>query len=354
MLAVLNDYFAEKNASVRAINPQLRRYRKAMYRATRYWQLHVWELTGPSTSWEAQLQRLQSAEPVFAVISGLGGNDWAPVHRFCEAASLPCLFPNVELPVVADEDFHSLYFSKGVLLEAGLIARQLEPQPGPSKLRRLVQVYREGDVGVAAARALDAATKPFGLEVVHRMLKTGAGEHAVVTAALAGLGSADALVLWLRAPDLSALGRRPPPLTPVWISGQMGGLERAPLPAAWRAGSRMAYPFDLPERRRVRVDYPLGWFRIRKVPIVNLQVQADTYLACGLLSETLNEIFGIFVPDYLIESLEGMLEHRVISGYYPRLALGPGQSFASKGGYVVRFTEPSGTKIMPVGDWMVP
>ena len=73
---------------------------------------------------------------------------------------------------------------------------------------------------------------------------------------------------------------------------------------------RLAYPFDLPERRRVRVDFPLGWFRIRQIPVVAQQVQADTYLACGLVSETINHMVDTFVRDYLVERIEGMLEHR--------------------------------------------
>ncbi len=136
--------------------------------------------------------------------------------------------------------------------------------------------------------------------------------------------------------------------------GPDGGLENAPLPTAWRSTTRIAYPFDLPDRRRVRVDYPLGWFRFRHVPVTDLQVQADTYLACGLLSETLNHMVDTFVRDYLVERMEAMLEHRVITGYYPRLALAPGQRFASKGGYVVRFAEDSGIKLMAASDWLVP
>jgi len=34
----------------------------------------------------------------------------------------------------------------------------------------------------------------------------------------------------------------------------MGALEHAPLPSAWRNGTHMAYPFDLPDKRRIRVD----------------------------------------------------------------------------------------------------
>ena len=116
----------------------------------------------------------------------------------------------------------------------------------------------------------------------------------------------------------------------------------------------MAYPFDLPPARRVRVDYSLGWFRIRAVPIVSLQVQADTYLACGLLSETLNHMVDTFQRDYLLERIEGTLEHRILTGYYPRLALAPDQRFASKGGYVVHFTATAPTQPVADGEWVAP
>jgi hypothetical protein len=61
-----------------------------------------------------------------------------------------------------------------------------------------------------------------------------------------------------------------------------------------------------------------------------------------------------FVRDYLVERVEVLLSHRQVNGYYPRLGLAPGQRFASKGGYVVRFAGPEGARVVPEGDWLVP
>jgi hypothetical protein len=353
MLDVLEKYFFDKNAAVRSASPRLYSSRKMMFRVTRQWQLHVWELTGGPQTWDAQLRRHLAEEPVFAVISGLGGKTWAPVHHFCEQHSLPCLFPNVNLPPVEEGDFYPVYFSKGVLLEARLIAGQIRSQHDSSAPRRLVQIYRSGDVGEEAAAALRAATGGLGLISVDRVLKHRGGSQEVA-AALEDVGPGDALILWLRSGDVGSLAPVPVKAGAVWMSGLMGGLEKSPLPAAWRSVARMAYPFDLPEKRRVRVDYALGWFAIRHIPVVAPQVQADTYLACGLVAETLSHMVDTFVRDYLVERIESDVEHRIITGYYPRLTLAPGQRFASKGGYMVRFADPVRPKIVAVSDWTIP
>ena len=351
VLAVMNQYFVDKNnAAARTKAPTLYSSHATMFRVERRWQLHVWELTGAPRTWETQLRAHLAAEPVFAVISGLGGSDWGPVERFCEEQGLPCLFPNVEAPVGDDATFYTVYFSRGVLLEAQLIARELAAAGGGG---RVVQVFRAGDVGEAAARALEAARAGSGQQVVNHALKAH-GPPQELARVLREAGAADALVLWLRPADLGALEHLKVPTPRVWISGEMGGLERAPLPPDWRTQARMAYPVDLPGQRVVRVDYALSWFRMRKVPLLAEPVQADTYLALGLMSETLNHMADAFVRDYLIERIEMALDHRVLTGYYPRLSLAPGQRFASKGGYIVRFTDPQGSRVTPLGEWITP
>lgn len=84
--------------------------------------------------------------------------------------------------------------------------------------------------------------------------------------------------------------------------------------------------------------------------MVDQKVQADTYLACGLVSETINHIVDAFVRDYLIERVEMALDHRVLTGYYPRLTLAPGQRFASKGGYIERFSDAQGSRLTVLGE----
>lgn len=352
MLDVLEQFFADKNAFVRAASPRMRSSHRMMFKANRRWVLHVWELTGAPESWEAQLRKDMAKEPVFAAISGLGGRNWAPVHRFCEQESLPCLFPNVDLPVVAERDFYSLYFSKGVLLEAELIAHQLTDDK-ISGGGRVVQVFRADDIGEAAAKSLREVLGSSGLQTVDRRLNKSGGARQL-SAALQDVGPHDALVLWLRPADIASLSQVPVRTSNVLASGVMGGLGTAPVPEPWRTVLHLAYPFDLPERRIVRMDYPLGWFRVRKIPVVAERVQADTYLACSLVSETLNHTADSFMRDYLVERVEGMLEHRIVTGYYPRLTLAPNERFASKGGYIVHFSKPTGTQVTADTDWLVP
>lgn len=355
MLSVLRQFFADRNARQLPAAPRMltsgrTAYSKSMFRLHPKWVLHVWDLSGAPSGWQQQLGKYLAREPVFAVLSGLGGKTWEPVHAFCEAAALPCLFPNVELPVERAESNYVLYFSKGVLLEAELMVGDLlaaEPRPGT-----VLQVYREGDVGEAAAQAAATLLLKQGVHVRSVVLSQASSTEAISKAFSAH--DAQALLLWLRPNDLATLQEVAPAPMPVYFSGLMGGLENSPMPGVWRSHSTMTYPFDLPEARRVRVDFALGWFALRKIPLVSAQMQVDTYLACGLLSETLNHMADNLDRDYLIERMQEMLEHRIVTGYYPHLALAKGQQFASKGGYLVRFADSVGKQLVTNNDWRVP
>jgi hypothetical protein len=359
VLEVLEDYVAEKNAAPLKPSPQpwapdTATTGRNLGVANRRWQLHVWELTGDPATWHTELEQQLAAQPVFALLSGVGGPHWAPVHEFCERHALPCLFPNVEVPVISEEDFYSVYFSKGVLLEAELMAHAISASSEThSPVITVRQVYRRGDSGEAAAAALATGLRGEGITVSSDAVPADAAPRAL-DEAVSRKPAAGALVLWLRSHDLTALGHLTPPSNRVYFSGLMGGLEKAAVPPSWRANAAMSYPFELPQRRGVQVDYARGWLRFKHIPLVDPQAQTDTYLACTLLSDTLKLMGDHPSPPYLIEQLQELLEHRSVTGYYPRLALATRQHFASKGGYIVHFEAPQGEALVPDTPWTVP
>jgi hypothetical protein len=346
---VLQHFFSNKDIHERAHDPPLVSARRIHYRVIYKWQLHVWELSGAPDTWEAQLHARLKAEPVFAVISGVGGRNWAPIHRFCEHETLPCLFPNVQLPVVAERDFYSVYFSRGVLLEADLIRAELRA----SARTTVLQLYRQGDIGQSAAQALRSQIAGEKAHSIDRPLPAG-GPGSGVREALASVRAGDTVVLWLRGEDLRELPGNPPAAAAIFASGLMGGLETAPLPAGWRGVTRITYPVDLPQRRAVRLIQPLTWFRTQGIPIVAERVQVDTYVACQVLAEAVGHAFADLVRDYLIEQIENMVSLKLLDGFYPRLGLAPGQRFASKGGYIVRLPPAPGGPVTADSDWLVP
>ena len=351
MLDVLGHCFGANDAS-HAGEASLQRAPGMRIPAGRIWRLHVWQLTGPAEGWKQQLVQHFAAEPVFAVISGLGRDNWVPVHRFCQEHSVPCLLPNVDLPVVAEDDFYPVYFSKGVLLEAQIIARRLQPQPG-SAPRHVIQVFRTDDIGSAGAAALQEASATSGLQWRDHPLKPDAPASELARV-LNNAHPEDAIVLWLRPHDLKELPETPPPDAAIFISGLMADLEQAPLPPAWRSVARMSYPLELPTLRALGMGFAQGWFSYYGIPVVAEHVQTDTYLTCEILAEAAGHMVNNWVPDRLVELIEIELGHRLVNGYYPRLGLAPGQRFASKGGYLARFVGASGTRLVTDGDWIVP
>ena len=274
MLDVLQHFFEDRNNTQRLplsqnMMPSGNAFRvKGMFKVTRRWVLQVWEPTGPKSTWTAQLAQKFAAQPVFAVLSGLGGDDRTPVQAFCEQNAVPCLFPNVDLPPVdAEHEFYSLYFSRGVRLEADLIGQALT-QPGidPSS-RKYGSSTDKGHrrSGRCGARG-DLAVRGHPRYESRRCSRCAAKAVAATVTSCRQRGAG--VVAAARRPRRP---RRSDTPGRVYLSELMSDIDSKPLPAEWRGAAHIAYPFDLPESRRVRVDYARGWFRIRGIPLVDEQ-----------------------------------------------------------------------------------
>lgn len=319
------------------------------------WRLHVWQLEGEPAAWERQLREHYARRPVFAMVSGLGADEWGPVERFCESSALPCLFPNVEAPGGEPPGWYSFHFFRGVRLEAAVLAQHIAEQRGGRGLRRVVQLHAGEGSGARAAAALRAALGESGLAVIDRGVRGAAGEDLVHD-----VGQGDALVLWLAPRELAALTRRVPPRASLLLlSGMLAGLENAPLPPAWKEPAIMVYPYDPPRRWNLRMDRNLRpWLAQHGIARGDERLQGNTLAACNLLTESMLRLRGQYFRDHLVEWVESYpsaMGNAPAPQAFPRFSLGPGQRFSSKGAWLVRFESPRAARLVPVqGEWIVP
>jgi hypothetical protein len=319
--------------------------------------LHVWELSGAPQSWRAQLEAKYAERPVFALISGLGADDWDPVHGFAEAAKIPSLFANVDVAPSAERDLYSFYFAKGVILEAEVLAQYLLETEKGSAPTRVEQLFSAGSAGVKAAARLREVLKEHAIISEERVL--GQATPAAIAANLGHLTGADALVIWLARDQLGALAELPPPPAgQIVFSGWLGGLEQAPLAADWKRASLMVYPVDAPQRRDARMQFNLRpWLRQQGIEDGDEVLLGNTLAACNLLSESMTRLRGFFFRDYLLELIQNYpsgMGNAPAPQAFPRFALGPGQRYSSKGAYIVRFKAPTTNELELVHDWIVP
>jgi hypothetical protein len=359
-LDTLRTCFAERNPVLRGRGGEKGEKGEKGEAAEHRWQLHIWELEGDPATWKAQLDARYAAQPVFAMLSGLGGERWEPVHDFCAARRIPCLFPNVDV-VGGAEDTYNFYLSGGVDLDARVLARYLLDEAGRLGIRRVVQVAGPGRAEAVSATTLRDALAQSSIVLQDRPVPEPASdagkrrEHG-----FEDLGVGDALVLWLREPALRALAARVQTLpvhSSVFVSGRLLDPEHVPVPDAWRDASRMVFPYEAPGRWALRADFNLKpWLGKHGLPATDERLQGSVVTACALLSEGLGRTQGLLMRDYLVENIEniGNDSNAPATSPYPRFTLGPTQRAGSKGGYVVRLGAAESGELLRDSDWIVP
>ncbi|MGC2167007.1 MAG: c-type cytochrome [Gallionella sp.] len=365
----------------------------------RTWDLSVWELHGAPQTWAEQMETYYRQRPVFALVSGLSNSTWQPVHDFCEREKVPCWFPSVDLPVQS-RGTYSFYFSRGVALEADVLASYLKNKGESS---HLVQIFRDDGVGQGASGALKHALEGSVITIEDRAIS---GDQAVsdsLKKTIATIKDGDVVMMWLRPNDIAALNTVSPVTgAKYYFSAVLGQAENAPLSPAWKEKSNLVYPYELPEKRAVNLAYFHAWLNMRKLPLVDEVMQSEAFFTLNFLTDTVSEMLNNMYRDYLMERAETMLSKREGSKaeqeargrlflgrtgdmerkygqrtappetrvkiqphagsavksegttIYPRLSLGPGQRFASKGGYIVRFANPEDVKLIVESEWIVP
>lgn len=404
MIDMLQAIFRQKNSNTRnALQPQTRHHMTSAVElilgTERTWDLDIWELQGAPETWGAQLEERYRNQPVFALISGMSTSTWQPIHDFCEQGKIPCWFPSVDLPVTVPSQY-SLYFSGGVALEAKVLASHILNSEALPK--HLVQIFRDDSVGRAASQELEHALTGSSINVENQVISENAAATDSLKGVLAKVKSGDVVVYWLRQDDISALVKfKPVRGVTNYFSSRLANAEHIPLAPAWKSNSHLVYLYELPSKREMNLAYFHAWIDLHKFPLVDEAMQSEIFFALNYMTDTSAEMLNNLYRDYLVERAETMMDKRegskaeqetrdrvslgrpgdmdrrhgemrtkvearlTIPGQasaaishgttiYPHLSLGPGQRFASKGGYIIRFADNRSDNLIEESGWIVP
>ena len=350
LLGVLEAYVRSKNAEIRVDRRRERRTvigHGRVYRSVAPWRLHVWELHGPPADWPQQMERYYRAQPVYAVLGGVGRGRWQEVQATCERLELPCLFPNTEQPQVPESDFFSLYFTRGVLQEAELLAQALRAAPDVGT-RRIVQVYRTQDAGEAAANVLRSALAGVtGVELRDRVVRDGDSDFWKSLST----ENCETLVLWLRDADVARLSGPFVARTRLVVADSLLDDATRAVPEPLRAMTRVLSLREPPaawQDRRVRLT---AWLKSQGLDLSDERIQSNTHLTLTLVSRAIDHMRTHYSRENLIERIEHLVQTGSWQSIYPQLSLGPGQRVASHGGSLLAMQTDG--SLTATGNWIV-
>ena len=350
MVKMMRMAFTQRNATQESGSGRMRMPLDLLPRTLRRWELSVWELKGDPASWPDQLKEFNRKEPVFAVISGLSNSTWKPVHEFCQQEKLPCLLPSLTLPP-QEKDYYSLYYSRGVALEADVLAKYIREQDKKAP-KRLIQVYQDNEAGRGAAQALSEALKGSTIKVENRLLHNN--QTADLKVALKGLTKTDGLMLWLSPTELAALTKaQPKPISAAtYVSGFLAEDNYVDMPKEWKSHVMVIYPYELGNKRDKNLLTVRKWLEAWQIPLIDEIFQSEVFFNVLFLTDLSSQMLDNLYRDYLVERAEDMLSTGSNVSAYPHLSLARNQRFASKGAYIAKLN-PDG-KLTPDSEWITP
>jgi hypothetical protein len=324
-----------------------KRYRKAT--------LDVWQLHGPPETWADQLKTFNTQRPVFALLAGIVPGGWSPIHEFCEKNRIPCLLPITDLPGLAEDDWYTLYFSKGLSLEGEVAAKFLAQDAGLPLDTPVIQVSRKTDEGKALAGSFSETWKklsevPLTTITLSPNEQTGSDFWKKLSAA----NPQAAFVVWLAAADLTGIesladGKQPPPA--LTLSATLLGGALPAMPDKIRDFTYIVHPARLPGEGDSTETIVADWLNIKDIPNTNMTISAKVFVLKGMLSKALVAMGNDYHRDFFLDLLDGAKEQATASVTYPVLSFGPGQRYAANGCYVVQLTRGEKPELVKKVDW---
>jgi hypothetical protein len=261
---------------------------------------------------------------------------------------MPCLLPDTDLPPADDGSFYSYYFSRGLRLEAEIIAAAFAAEGRSSEVISVVN----GDPGspsAEAAAALAQAVERHGGQTRTLDMRLVSSQGA--TLAQTSGDENRAFVLWLDTDGLRRLAADPEfsnDTVPIFLSSTLLGASWDRVPASLRSRSQVVHLFALPGEPDPSLQRFRAWARAQGVPIRQERHQALAYFACMAFADSTKHAGLYLSRDYLMDLLNHASTLTAYLPLYHRAGITPGQRVLSRGGYLV---DLSGRR-EPV--WLVP
>ncbi len=316
--------------------------------------LERWVLKGPSSTWYSQLENFYKKNPVFALLGGISHGDWEPVHRFCEDNQLPNIFPLVDYPVLDENNWQTIYLSRGFRQEGEAAARYLASMSELFKERRVLQVSRDSRRGNALKDGFnDSWAQKKKAPVTDISLPVGSTLNAQQLLKIIKTQNPAVIIVWDDASAIPAL--RSVAQTTDWrglllTSGTWLGSDLWALPEDMRDDLYMTWPYRLPQEN-IRFDISLK--RIlsgRKLDDFNSEIISKAYISNEVLGKALIDMRGEYYRDFFLDSID-MLDDTYFP-LYERLSFGQGQRYASKGCFIVQLGKGNNPQLERRSEWV--
>jgi hypothetical protein len=331
--------------------------REGTMKELRTFALTVWELKGPPEIWREQLEEYYRKEPVFALLGGITTGEWAPIHRFCEDHLIPAIYPITDYPVISENDWYTLYLSKGLYQEGEAAARYLHGREDLQKAPSIVQVIRDEPAGLALSRAFRDTWVSLEHEAPDTVvLKRDEPIPASFWKKIYRKNKHAVVLLWLNAgdfPDLRLLAKAHSRPAMVFASAGLLGRHIYTLAESERGYVYLTHPYSLPQEHKGQRTQAGTPPRYNKVS----QTKRDTTLKIHTLSQTISDpltrMRSFVSRDYFLELIESAADLMALPAIYPRLSFGTGQRYASKGCYIVQLMEGPDPGLAKRSEWVI-
>lgn len=320
--------------------------------------LDVWDLKGPPETWQKQLADYNAKKPVFAVLGGISNSDWKPVHDFCEAEHLPCLFPITNFPVISPTSWYTYYFNKGFVQEGEATALYLNRQQDLPAGTAILQVVQDSPAGKALASGFQNSWKELGKPPVTTItLTTGQLTDQTTLTAILSEHKYSVLLLWADAeilPHLKTIVPKLPDNGMVFMSSSYLGKKTSTIAEDLRERVYITWPYRLTPF----IGPKTGQFDA-KVPILTTAKDFGDHRITSrtitmLLQATLqglNLIYDNLYRDHLLDVMSMQMDLTVRD--YERLSFGPGQRYTSKGCYIIQLGKGEDPPLLQRSEWVI-